>query len=91
MDHLSHFSRKTLPQRLTLPPTKCNYHARKPSGEVTERPNVPVSKTGVPVTVPGVRIPPSPLQPPAAIVTRWLLLFCAMAVLLDFKIVLKLY
>ena len=35
------------------------------SGEVTERPNVPVSKTGVPATVPRVRIPPSPL------VKRW--------------------
>ena len=32
------------------------------SGEVTERPNVPVSKTGVPATVPRVRIPPSPLS-----------------------------
>ncbi len=34
------------------------------SGEVTEWPNVPVSKTGVPARVPRVRIPPSPLQNP---------------------------
>ena len=37
---------------------------RRAPGEVTERPNVPVSKTGVPARVPRVRIPPSPLQNP---------------------------
>ena len=32
------------------------------AGEVTEWPNVPVSKTGVGATSPRVRIPPSPLS-----------------------------
>jgi integrase len=36
-------------------------HPKDHTGEVTEWPNVPVSKTGVPSRVPGVRIPPSPL------------------------------
>ncbi len=44
-------------------------------GEVTERPIVLVSKTSVPATVPGVRIPPSPLLEEAVIAIRWLLLF----------------
>ena len=33
-----------------------------PPGEVAERLNAPVSKTGIPARVSGVRIPPSPLQ-----------------------------
>ena len=37
------------------------YRVSKLIGEVTEWPNVPVLKTGVPSRVPGVRIPPSPL------------------------------
>ncbi len=47
------------PTRLSLGlPTESPQHT---TGEVTEWPNVPVSKTGVPETVPWVRIPPSPL------------------------------
>ena len=34
--------------------------AASPFGEVAERLNVPDSKSGVRVSVPGVRIPPSP-------------------------------
>ena len=50
------------PQQLTFPhdPTE-SPQQRNAAGEVAERPIAPVLKTGVPVRVPRVRIPASPL------------------------------
>ncbi len=49
----------------TTRPGRVLYRSGSLSGEVAERLNAPVSKTGIPATVSGVRIPPSPLKVPA--------------------------
>ena len=67
-------NRKTLAQRVALFPDSCRYDSiasrvavlrrmrQRRLGEVSERLMELVSKTSVRETVPGVRIPPSPMQ-----------------------------
>ena len=62
--------RGTWPGLLALAEVKPKLSVFGSKGEVTERLIVPVSKTGVPETVPRVQIPPSPPSLKAVIASR---------------------
>jgi hypothetical protein len=78
-------------QRLTFPPEPTESpQQRFAAGEVAERPIAPVLKTGVPVRVPRVRIPASPLLRVGVYVTPSLASFCRIIIFLQSGIVLDL-
>lgn len=78
-------------QRLTFlhDPTE-SPQQRFAAGEVAERPIAPVLKTGVPVRVPRVRIPASPLGREGVFETPSLASFCRIIMSLHLEIVLDL-